>query len=311
MPTLDVMNEQIFRAIDALENATTREVVRNYKLALDKVRVEISRIYETAKGAGWEMSHAQMTKFHRFKSLHDRIAKQIGPVFSKNGRLTEQMAEVIYEESFFRHGWSIDQEIGVHIKWGRPRHQDVVAAVQNPISGLTLDETLAKNRKAILLKIRQEVTQGIVMGESYPTMARRIKDALGKDATKAIRVVRTEAHRVQVQGQIAAYDTAHDQGMKEERVYVATLDMKTRPQSGSMDGQIADEEGYFAYPDGSKHRVPGSTGVAAYDINDRCRVVVEIKELPPAVRRQRDKGVQPYVDYETWAEQYKPQEKAA
>lgn len=311
MPTLDAMNRQIFSAIDAIENATAREVVRNYKVALDKIRVELSRIYETSKAAGWEMSHAEMTKFHRLKSLHERITKEIGPVFSKNGRLTRQMAGVVYEESFYRHGWSIDQEIGAHVKWGHLRPDDVTAAVQNPVSGLTLSETLEKNRKAIVLKIRQEVTQGIIMGESYPTMARRIKDALGKDATKAIRVVRTEAHRVQVQGQVAAYDRAEDQGIEEQRVYVATLDMRTRPQSGSMDGQIADEDGYFTFPNGTKARVPGSTGYAEYDINDRCRVVVEIKELPATIRMQRDKGVQPYVDYSTWAEQYKPQRKAA
>ena len=76
----------------------------------------------------------------------------------------------------------------------------VKRAVENPISGLTLDDTLEKNRREVIYDIKQQIGIGLSQGDRMSTMARRITDRIDIDYRKATRIVRTEAHRVREAG---------------------------------------------------------------------------------------------------------------
>jgi hypothetical protein len=51
---------------------------------------------------------------------------------------------------------------------------------------------------------------------------------------------------------------------------------------------------------GNKTAGPLRSGVAAEDINCRCRVRGQIEGYEPKVRRIRDEGVVPYETYQSW-----------
>lgn len=178
--------------------------------------------------------------------------------------------------------------------------EQIKRAVENPVSGLTLKDTLEKHRKDIIYSIKQTVGVGLMNGERYTTMARRIAEQVDGDYKKAIRIARTETHRVREGGNTDAAQSVDKElqngttGMRMCKTWRTMKDERVRPQRRRrgkngwstkmgrganhmiLDGQtvLADED--FDLQDGNTAPAPGSSGVAGHDINCRCYVSYEM-----------------------------------
>ena len=174
--------------------------------------------------------------------------------------------------------------------------EQIRRAVENPVYGLTLKDTLEKNRKEIIYGIKQSVGIGLMNGDRYTTMARRIAEQVDGDYTKAIRIARTEAHRTREAGNADAAVEVDKElqgtktGLRMTKTWKTMKDERVRPQRRRkgkggwstkmgkgpnhmiLDGQtvLADEE--FDLQDGHTAMAPGQSGVAGHDINCRCFV---------------------------------------
>lgn len=304
-PTLTQNQETNIRAMAGIERTAERAIIQNYQQALATIRKDMGLIYEKyAKGG--KLTMAEMSKFHRLDALHKNIVQSMGPVFSQNGQIIERMSAAVYQASFYRTGWAIAQDVRADLNFGLLSPDVVRAAVQNPISGLTLHAITLEERRRTLMGINRVVTQGIVRGDDYPTMMREAKKWLGGDAKRAMTVVRTEGQRAYVDGQLAAGEKADDLGVDTRKVWDATLDSVTRPAHGALDGVAAGKDGMFSTEVG-KVEGPLHSGVASFDINCRCRVTYEVVGYEPKVRRVRIEGgrraaseVVPYRTYRQW-----------
>lgn len=184
-------------------------------------------------------------------------------------------------------------------------------AVNNPVAGLTLKDTLEKHRKEIIYDIKKNIGVGLSNGDRFSTMARRISESLDGDYKKAVRIVRTEAHRVRESGyNDAATDlnNALKQGtsgyvmaktwrtMKDERVRPAKAKGKAQQYNHiKMDGVTIPQDALFELPSGAKCMCPSQTGVAGEDINCRCYVsysLVRASDLK-GYNKGKDKPAQP------------------
>ena len=286
------------KQIGKMTATTEKALVSNYRQGLMNIRIKLVALYDKY-GVDGKLTYAEMTRYNRLKTLHKELESELIALTGRNGRATRTLSAKAYEESYFRYGYAIEKVAGVNLRWGILKREVIQQSVQNPISGLTLNETLAKNRAGIIIKVRQEVTQGLIQGESYFKMAARIKDTLGKDAVKAMRVARTEAHRNQVAGELDSLDHVEEQGIEIKRFWIATLDGDTRDSHGAADGQVADEDGLFTVG-GVKTRGPGQSGIAAEDINCRCDVGTEVEDIKPSVRRIKGEGVKKNITYDEW-----------
>lgn len=76
----------------------------------------------------------------------------------------------------------------------------VKRAVINPVSGLTLNDRLEKHRQEVIYNIKQQLGTGLTQGDRYSTMARRVAGEVEGNYKKAVRIVRTETHRVREAG---------------------------------------------------------------------------------------------------------------
>ena len=297
---LGILQKQVWRKIDLIENKFERLLASNYRTALDEIRIALSKVYEKYAKAG-KLTHAEMSKYNRLTSLEKQLAEILGPELGRNGRLLDKLATVQYEESFYRHAWALDQHTGVALKWGLLNPKQVEAAVKGAGWRELHDIAVKTWKRDSLAKLDRTITQGLIQGQSYPKMARAIKhDVLQSSMANATRIARTEGQRAAVQGQIANADKAGDLGVKVRRIWDATLDRRTRPEHGALDGQAADEEGMFHTSVGPVAG-PLQSGNASFDVNCRCRLREEVEGYEPGVRRIRDEGVQPYETYDTWA----------
>lgn len=171
----------------------------------------------------------------------------------------------------------------------------IKAAVDNPIHGLTLADTLERHRSEIIYNIKKQIGIGLTNGDSMPTMAKRIQLSLEGDYQKAIRIVRTEVHRVREAGHVDAaqhLDKVVQSGtsgkrltktwrtMKDERVRPNRLRKTKKGWKRSVGGTAnhVKMEGVTVLADelfdlgGVKAMAPGQSGDASNDINCRCIV---------------------------------------
>lgn len=294
---LDRLERVVKANLDAKLDSVEKEVLKNYAEALDAIRTDMANVYERYSVNG-VLTHAEMSKFNRLRRLERELTEELRPMFLKNERLIEKLAQVQYEEAFFRYAWAVDQQTGVALAWGSLREDDIIAAVANPLRKVA-ESRLRQDGRIV---IRRTVTQGLIRGISFPRMARGIRDAINGNASDAVRIVRTEGQRAQVLGQQNTYSRARERGVEAVEVWDATLDSRTRNSHGTLDGVQAKYCSGHPYWDTEVGRVRGplQSGVASFDINCRCRIRGEIKGYEPRVRRIRGEELQPYQTYTDW-----------
>lgn len=186
----------------------------------------------------------------------------------------------------------------------------VKAAVENPVKGLTLSNTLEKYRSNIVYNIKQTISVGLSQGDRYSTMAKRIAETLDGDYTKAIRIVRTEAHRNISKGLQDAADDI-DNTLKENdsdivmvKIWRCMHDSRVRKTHDSLDGQMVLNDEEFKSRSGATAKEPCGFGKAAEDINCRCFLEYDMmtradyykktgKKVEPPKAKEKKKATQP------------------
>jgi SPP1 gp7 family putative phage head morphogenesis protein len=283
-----------------------------YHEAYNTIITDIAGLYERYSVNG-VLTHAEMSKFNRLKNLEKQVSEKLLPQFRKSDEYIKKITGIVYEESFYRHAYAIDQDAGAALKWGLIREADIDAIVHSPLSKLADSKALMGDRVNAVFKIRKAITLGLVRGEGYREMAKRIQEVIGIQPTakgsmkatgkgllyKSTMIVRTEGQRAVVEGQQRAYKKAEDEGIDLIQVWDAALDSRTRPEHGALDGKKRQEKGWNV-PGIGWITAPLQSGVASFDIHCRCRIRGQIKGYPPKIRGKKGTGQTPWMDYETW-----------
>lgn len=301
---------EIYAAIDSIIDPVLRQIQRTRKEALDDIRKLLGRLYEKYADSDGVLTHAEMTRYNRLKALHDQLTEELGPMFGRDGKLIGNLTKVVYEETYYRMGWYLTQNAEAAGSWGLLNPKLIEAAVNKPYSGLVLPQIWTRAKAGALSDIERAIIRGAVQGESYPKMARRVREVFDTNTRRALTIAQTEAHRMQTEGQKASYDEAADMGIEVQQVWDATLDNRTRETHQTMDGRIAeydesDGQYWFNSPDVGWVLGPGLSGEPSFDINCRCRVTPVIKGYEPKTRGRREGGewvVGEYMTYPEWAE---------
>jgi hypothetical protein len=279
-----------------------RELTKVYKLALAEIKKKIAAIYEKY---GDDVRYSDLVAYNRLTNLEHQIAGEIKKLTNENIKITTSTIKDIYSEQFYRAGFAFEQSLGAKLGFGLLNPDLIKASVINPLDRIKWTDRMKDNAQTFVKQIRSELTQGLIQGEGYGKISKRIIDKTGINAGKVIRIVRTEGHRVQNAGSLLAYDkvqaAAERLGLKTAKVWVATLDNKTRDSHGAMDGQEADSEGMFTFPSGETTPAPGIQGSPEEVINCRCTTIMKFKDFPPTFRKDNEtKKIIKYQNYAEW-----------
>ncbi len=266
---------KIDRATGRLLTATEKRIAREYAGLLKELRGAIGDQFAKHAKEG-KLTFEQMAKYNRMEKLEKILAKAVqSRTVAIAGHVRGGLKDVL-AKSFIAAKKTIEVRASIAIK-GILKPETIQAALQNPISGLTLNRRLQSRRADIVLRIQETITQGLVRGETYADMAARLKEELEDDYVKAARIVRTEGHRVQEQGKIESLDYASKQGVKMVKRWLSSQDERVRDSHAHMDGVTVDyEEDFFNPETGGTGPGPGLMGTAEDDINCRCIFVVEV-----------------------------------
>ena len=141
------------------------------------------------------------------------------------------------------------------------------AAKLNPKLSAKLYGTYTNEMKRHVVS---EISRGIATADSFENIARNISNATNQGFNKAMRIVRTEGHGVQIRAAVDMQHRAKEAGADIVKQWDATLDGNTRESHALLDGEIRDIDEPFS--NGMMHPSDPSGG-AEEVINCRCTLL--------------------------------------
>lgn len=158
-------------------------------------------------------------------------------------------------------------------------------------------------------QIAKHISRGIATSSSYAHIARDIDGASNIGFNKAMRIARTEGHRIQVLSANDAQHAAKAKGCDVVKQWDATLDGRTRPMHRLLDGKLAEIDEPFVVDD-IEVMYPGGFGIASQDVNCRCallqraRWALDADELKTLKERAEYYGLDKSEDFRDFREKY-------
>ena len=249
------------------EKKVLKKLEANYQDALSEINSKIELLMARQDA---DMQHV-IYQVEYQKALKDQVSAILEQLHNNEFETVSEYLAQSYEDGFI--GTMYDLQ-GQGIPLIIPIDQEqVVAAIQHETKlSESLYMALGKDTKVLSKKISGEISRGISNAVMYSEIARNIA-AWGRiPMNNAMRIARTEAHRIQIQATADAQRKAKENGADVVKQWDSALDKKTRKSHRELDGQIRELDEPFEV-NGHKAMQPGGFGRPEEDINCRCALL--------------------------------------
>lgn len=254
-------DKEIMQAQLDNEKAVLKALENNYKDALEEINSKIANLMGRADA---DMQHV-IYQVEYQKALKKQIEGILLQLQTNEFDTVSAYLTKSYEEGFLGTMYAMQSQ-GVPLVF--PINQEeIVAAIQHETK-LTTSLYNAFDIKDLQKKIAGEISRGFSTGALYKDVARNVQAVTGIGKNKAMRIARTEGHRITETAAHNAQLKAKERGADVVKIWDATLDSKTRDSHARVDGEIKEVEEKFS----NGLMYPGdSSGKAEEVINCRCR----------------------------------------
>lgn len=225
--------------------------------ALVKSMEEQHKKYEGVLAA-----YTRKGQISRLELLHIEIEKILLDMYDENQMNIYEFLADQYRNDYYRCVFRDQQMTGFGKNFVMVNEDAIERAVLNSYGKGNYSETLWKHCGHLSKDLRENITVGLIRGESLEKMADRISKRMKVARNHAYRLVRTETAYIYEQAAMKAYEQC---GI-EKYEYLATLDGRTSKVCQELDGKV------FALKDAmpGKNYPPmhpncRSTTVAAFD----------------------------------------------
>ena len=107
--------------------------------------------------------------------------------------------------------------------------------IEYPYAGKMFSDRIWDNKDALVKHIKQNLTAGIIRGDSIQKMSRQLKKDLNVLYYQAERLVRTETNYAMNQGHLKGYA---DSGVVEKYEFLAAIDSRTSKLCKKQNGKV-------------------------------------------------------------------------
>ena len=292
-----------YKSINRLLTQNEKTLIRLYKESLKNIKSDIAKLYEKM---GSDISVPSSMKYNRLLNMEKSIQAELIGLASKSKTVISDGIKSAFNETYNITGYAVESGLGVDLGFaGLDRAvASKVLSGQIVVNGVSQDPfELIKWRSSVTeavtgfnTKIKEELTKGLIKGDSYATMGKAIGKVGGKNAWQMQRILRTEGGRASSQGYLTAYDdvseSAQRLNVEMSNKWLSTLDANTRDTHQSLDQQIAvaEEGGTPLFKsNGATAPAPRMFGIAKEDINCRCSTTPVVEGLEDTkFRKARD-----------------------
>jgi hypothetical protein len=307
--------KEIAKAQLSSEEKTLKELQQVFKKARQDVQEKISELNSRT-----DMQNLQSIIYQKKyqQAILDQINEALVDLKSGQYKTVEEYLVESYDNGYIGMMYSLQSQ---GIPMIMPiNDRDVVMALttdsklsskyyqSNPLKG-----RLAENVDLLKQRVRSNLSRGIVSGKSWLDVAVDIAVGMNNPFDKAMhdamRIVRTEGHRVNQQGFLDAGDVAKKKGADILKQWDATMDKKTRPWHQQADGQIVEWDDFFTVG-GEKMKAPSVGGSARNVCNCRCQLLQRARwaldedELKTLEERAKFFGLDKAESFEDYKQKY-------
>lgn len=242
---------------------------------------ELTAVYDTLEDeAEKEVMKSRIRSKIYQKQYQDAMQKQFGDILDdmhkKNYETVAEYLEGCYDEGFM--GALYDLQ-GQGIPLSFPIDQEAVTRAVQLDSKISegMYRHLGEDVSQLKKHITAQVSRGISTGMTFEAMAQQLRFKMigtynnpGGSLAYALRIARTEGHRIQVQSTMDACHKAKEKGADVVKQWDSTLDAKTRTSHQKVDGEVRELDKPFS----NGLMFPGDPdGGAAEVINCRCALL--------------------------------------
>lgn len=203
------------------------------------------------------------------ESLQDQVGGILKQMQSKQYLTIADYLDGCYEDSFIGSLFDLHGQ-GVPLLMPLDQTKMVRAIQLDSKISKGLYTKLGEDVGVLKKRITAEVTRSIATGTSYAQCAKRLAGQTKIGYNKAVRIARTEGHRIQTTAAMDVMESAKEKGADVLKQWDAALDDRTRESHVAVDGEIREVDKPFS----NGLMYPGDpAGGAAEVINCRCALL--------------------------------------
>ena len=268
------MNKEITKAQLKAEERALKEMKKVFEKARVDVEHQISAL-SARKDLENVQSIVYQTKYQ--KAILEQINSVLDQLNSKQYTTLQEFMDDSYKNGYIGSMYDLKgQGIPMTVPIDPKKMSTAIVTDSKLSKEYYQNRVLPENLATLKRHIRQEITRGIAGGKTWNEMAWQVAQGMNSPFNKALsdamRIVRTEGHRINQQGFLDAAETAVKEGAEVVKQWDATLDGDTRPAHQLADGQIKEINDYFIVG-GERMKAPGIGGSAKNVCNCRCQLL--------------------------------------
>lgn len=269
--------ERVIRRLQAVYNQSLKYITQK----ANALQEEIYKIQDKYNSIEDEQERETLKSMERSKvyqkQYQDALKAQVNSILDKMHRkefkTVNKYLNDCYDKAFtgnmyVLHGEGIPLIVPID-------QEKVVRAVQvNSKISKGLYSRLGEDVDLLKRKITAQISRGVATGMSYSQMAQQLAGYTKTGYNNAVRITRTEGHRIQQESTMDACYAARERGADVVKQWDATMDASTRESHQMVDGEVRALDEKFS----NGLMYPGDpSGSAAEVINCRCVLLQRAK----------------------------------
>lgn len=265
--------EAVIRRLKSVYNQSLKDITAKTKALQDQINTldalegMASDPDELAK-----LKSMKQAKVYQ-KQYQDALKKQVNSILDnmqvEEFKTVNEYLNKCYEEGFLGTMYDLHGQ-GIPLCFPMDQEAMVRAVQLDSKISKGLYERLGEDVALLKKKITAQVSRGISTGMSFQEVAKGLADYTNIGFNNAVRIARTDGHRIQVQSGMDACYKAKEKGADVVKQWDSTLDSSTRESHQKVDGEIRELDKPFS----NGLMFPGDpSGGAAEVVNCRCALL--------------------------------------
>lgn len=247
MKELSALYRDAFRSIEKEVNDFMMKYAKDHKLDyttvtqtltpidLAEYNQKIEELYAMYRDTGSEYIKIEIdrlnarAKITRLQALQDAINVELTKVTHEYQMTLEDTLIGLFTEQY--------KEVSELLGIMAPviNREAIKTIIEYPYAGKMFSDRIWDNKDALVKHIKQNLTAGIIRGDSIQKMARQLKKDLNVLYYQAERLVRTETNYAMNQGHLKGYE---DSGVVEKYEFLAAIDSRTSKLCKDQNGKV-------------------------------------------------------------------------
>ena len=175
---------------------------------------------------------ARITRYQALEAEVDAILRQLYAVDYE--AMAEETMREVYEESYYRTWYNIDQYRGFHAAFSKVEPRIVETLLEYPFNGANFSSRLWKQKDHLQTQLMESLTTMMIQGRHPSTLAKDFAKKMQSKKFDAYRLLHTESSFLMSEATHAGYK---EDGIEKYQI-LATLDSKTCGVCGDLDRKV-------------------------------------------------------------------------